>query len=528
MPRPTTNDEQTQQATTTTGVVDTVVDAIEDYVDEDQPAGIVGAAFFGGNKQKEEFYDADAERQARGLARATGGGVSYYHRMDDRTAFGDDAVAALATSLQTSLNTATSVSALKDSSVAPPSSISLTNALTVAYAETVEWQSPFVDVGSASLPTNTKNNPLTELARAAPFYRHIHVAVVAGQTIQSSNDMSTFELQWEISVQWPALWEPRIVLTGKSILTTTQQQQQQNEYIIADTTTPATNANANAILITKQVDTLDSDLLFPTIAQQFFPRFWDMYHIGMTPAAEIRIPKPVRRNGWAALLPFASSYSVVEYPRRLALQPAMVDGGTREDASAALLPNHAFGCVITTMGPAKQRYTPACGVQVQLLFNKKRNDNSIQTDDQNEEQQQLQLQNTKDGAITLEWNIPVATEFATTLALPVPATDDSETDPMAQATCRYVVTPVRRVATMSYGGGPQDADISAVRQRLYEQAVVRDGLEPLLDESGRPIFFFAMNSVKACYTEEGLGMAVYEWRPQFTKPNEVGLELKVD
>jgi hypothetical protein len=36
-----------------------------------------------------------------------------------------------------------------------------------------------------------------------------------------------------------------------------------------------------------------------------------------------------------------------------------------------------------------------------------------------------------------------------------------------------------------------------------------------------------MNSIKACYTNEGLGMAVYEWRPQFTTPNEIGIELEL-
>ena len=82
------------------------------------------------------------------------------------------------------------------------------------------------------------------------------------------------------------------------------------------------------------------------------------------------------------------------------------------------------------------------------------------------------------------------------------------------------------MATVAYGGnGPQDAEIANVRKRLYE-SVVKDGLQPKLDENGRPIFFFWQNGVKACYTEEGLGMAVYEWRPTFAKSDEVGIELE--
>ena len=84
----------------------------------------------------------------------------------------------------------------------------------------------------------------------------------------------------------------------------------------------------------------------------------------------------------------------------------------------------------------------------------------------------------------------------------------------------------RRVATVPYGGTPQDVEIADVRKKLYEQ-VTKDGLKPKVDADGRPQFFFLLNCVKACYTEEGLGMCVYEWRPEFVKPNEVGIELEM-
>jgi hypothetical protein len=44
--------------------------------------------------------------------------------------------------------------------------------------------------------------------------------------------------------------------------------------------------------------------------------------------------------------------------------------------------------------------------------------------------------------------------------------------------------------------------------------------------TNRPIFFYINDVAKACYTQEGLGMAVYEWRPSFTQPNHIGLELE--
>jgi hypothetical protein len=58
--------------------------------------------------------------------------------------------------------------------------------------------------------------------------------------------------------------------------------------------------------------------------------------------------------------------------------------------------------------------------------------------------------------------------------------------------------------------------------------VVKDGLTPKLDPAGRPQFFFWSNNVKNCYTETGLGMAVYEYRGKWAKSNEVGIELEVE
>ena len=52
--------------------------------------------------------------------------------------------------------------------------------------------------------------------------------------------------------------------------------------------------------------------------------------------------------------------------------------------------------------------------------------------------------------------------------------------------------------------------------------------KPKLDETGRLQFFFLQNiTIKASYTEEGLGMCVFELRPAFAKANKVGIELQM-
>ena len=150
------------------------------------------------------------------------------------------------------------------------------------------------------------------------------------------------------------------------------------------------------------------------------------------------------------------------------------------------------------MGPKRQRYVPTTPVEVQIIPG--------------------------DGQLQFKWTIPLAAEFLTNAELPLAGTD-KETDLRCDPQCKYEFHQRRKVATINYGGNAQDAEIADVRKRLYEK-VVTDGFKPKLSENGRPIFFFVQNNVKACYTSEGLGMCVYEWRSQATKPDEIGIELE--
>jgi hypothetical protein len=70
----------------------------------------------------------------------------------------------------------------------------------------------------------------------------------------------------------------------------------------------------------------------------------------------------------------------------------------------------------------------------------------------------------------------------------------------------------RRVATVAYGGSSQDEEVAELRKTLHQQ----------FDKDG----FFLQNDAKEYYTEKGLGMGVYDWRPKFIKANEVGIELE--
>ncbi|KAL3936561.1 MAG: hypothetical protein SGBAC_008146 [Bacillariaceae sp.] len=412
-------------------------------VKDETPAGIVGAKFFGGNKQKEEFYVQSEEDSATVKIETS------FHRfsVDPSTPSGSmfDCLlsAKVAHSLQSQVN-----DVLYEDANAPN--------FEYGFATDMEWESP-MKKGSKSL--------FQELEDALDFYKNIDLAIVSGKQLNNN----TLQFQWELSVVWPTFWAPRVHLVGTSVCL----------------------LDHESNMIVQQTDKLMDDAgIVGLVASQIKPRFWDFYHIGMTPSAE-RAPKLRFQKKWG--------YQLYEIPPRLVTCPSMVETGTREDSNAEIVPNHAFPCIIKTMGPKRQRYVPTTPVEVQI----------IPGDDQ----------------LRFKWTIPLAAEFLTNSELPL-AGSDKETDPRCDPQCKYEFHQRRKVATMYYGGSPQDAEVVNVRKRLYEK-VVNDGLKPKFDEKGRPIFFFVQNEVKACYTSEGLGMCVYEWRSKATKPDEIGIELEL-
>lgn len=452
---------------TTTVLLEEQADAalLEDE-DMEGPA-IEGSQFFGGNKQKVEFYDPIAEATAgTEFLEAVASNRTLFNRFADRRAFETNKVADLAQQLQQRINQI----------LYPDEQTDIQGAL--KYSSKLQWVTPLARKGN--------NDPLDELRSSRDFYRFVDLAITGGRS--ASNDrsgVSSFELRWELAVEWPTVWEPRILLTGTTMLDMS----------------PSGNE------IVRQVDALDhpSSDLFACIRDQILPRFWDVYHIGMTPSAELSPTIPEKTSS------LLSNYRLSRLPPRWYIQATMLDLGSREDANAAMVPNHAFGCVIKTMGPQKQRFVPTSPTQVQInLLRETYN-----------QQQQRQLQ----------WLIPMSVEYIArkgqAMSLPIPDFYVEETDnPECEPQCSFVWNGERRIATVAYGGGPQDADITDVRKRLYDK-VISDGLRPKLDASGRPCFLFFQHTVKTCFTPEGLGMAVYEWRPQFIKPNEVGIELEV-
>lgn len=434
---------------------------------EDETTGdAYGAKFFGGSAVKDELFDLVEEETATltMLEEEEEEDNLSFDRFDDKLAFPDVMGKRVGMALQDLIGT----TLLEDKY-----NVSSTEEV-ISYAKNGEWSSPIRGLGGEDKNSNT--SPLDALLNAKEFYNRCRIGIVSAKSVGSG--AKQVEIRWVLSVLWPNLWESRVSITGTSILTLSSDETQ----------------------IVKQVDSIDTDLL-STISSQFFPRFWDMYHIGMTPAAEglTKLPLSPQTKGKG----FLSTYSIYELPPTLAMRPTLIDAEGREGRAAQTVPMHAFTCLIKTAGPYRQKYTAVCPLEVSIS-------------------------KLGDGVSRITWTIPVPADTicAQGSTLSLPPRDEVNDPPRDIAGCSYEYMDRRKVATFSYGGDAQDEAVTELRKKLY-QSVTRDGLKPKLDEKGRPQFFFYQNECKNCFTEEGLGMAVYEWRPKFLGGNAVGIELQL-
>ena len=525
--------------------------------DETATDEVYGAKFFGGSAIKDEFFDPQIEEEMTRTDVVTAttvtvtttkssrtvdtDGQKTYARFYDTQAFPNDISRQFGQGLQTLVN-----SALYDNDnddqhhhhFQEQQQIPSTNVL--YSTQNFYWETPF------KKSTTTSNyTPMDEIQQALLFYKRLDIAIISctllsqspslasSSSSASSSSLLTFQVRWAISCLWPNILQSRVLLTGGSTMTA----------LVVDTTTATAttqqdtmNANNNNknnknknpfLMIQSQSDVLDvggkdgRDII-QAIAFQLQPRFWDLYHLGMTPSAEImtRIynpstssirqrPKPRNNN-------IFSSYSLFEIPPSLVYQTTVLDTGNREDRNAQHIPNQAFTCFIKTMGPSEQRYIPTSPVEIQIRSN----------------QGGVGGIGGNDTVPTITWTIQLCPEFLSysdTLPIGMDEVETKEEKEDISSTTgysNYVYTSQRLVATMPYGGNPQDKDITDLRKKLYETVVLRDGWKPKLDAYGKPIFFYLQSDVKTCFTSEsGFGMVVYDWRPQFVKGNEVGIEL---
>lgn len=521
---------------------------------ENDGKNVVGTKFFGGNSIKEELYIAEEEEMAVKLLVKDDGTRTTrqrleYNRFDDTIAFTDTFSKNVGKLLQMTINRVL----YNDDDVVG----GVESAMKWMEDPALLWDTPFPQSKKSSSSTTTSSTPMLELAIAKEFYNQLDVAILSCKTIETAvsdnTSINDVEIRWDIGIVWPNPWESRILLTGSSILKLRFDKED------------------GILVVLSQRDMLDGgNDIVGKLAAQLPPRFWDVYHIGMTPCAEL----DARYDALPPSLSFQlsslssetsqslsmtnqikqqqgkrrifSEYNLAYLPPRLVTQPSFIDTNGRDGRAAQALPNHAFTTAIRTMGPRKDKFVPVSPVEVSIS----KVDDAV-------------------GSL-VRWTIPVPPEFASNLVLPLPvigSNDDEDEDededginyvppstltinsdgrpiftppatasrtnrpppiPPVELACQYALRPTRFVATLPYSGNPQDEEVTAIRKRLYDMVVERDGYKPKLDPvTKRPIFFYLMNDTKACFTRQGgLGMAVYEWRAKWSKSNEVGIELE--
>lgn len=434
------------------------VSVLEDLEDDEKPADIVGAKFFGGSAEKDEFYDPLAEAEA-GTKFQEREAMANYEKYSDPAAFPDEISRQFAIQLQSEINNELE------------NALDMDNLKLYSF-QNIKWNSP--------LSTDKSHNPMKELKKAREFYRSLDIAIVSAKSLSSETNAKTvaeIELGWVISLVWPNAWEARAILSGTSNI----------------------NFDTEANQILSQEDFLhnggkNGKDIFGALKSQLTPRFWDLYHVGMSPSAETMQRLPISEGKG-----FLSQYNLFEIAPRLVYRPSLIDSGGRDMRQAQALPNHAFTTVIKTMGQNKESYVPVSPVEVSIQRGEEKGTNRI------------------------TWTIPVPPVLAKTTTLLIPSSEELEDE---SCTCTYEYQSKRKVATLPFGGNPQDSEVSRVRQKLYE-SVIRDGLRPKKGDDGNPCFFYLQNDGKSCFTQNGLGMAVYEWKPQFIEDNEIGIELEI-
>jgi hypothetical protein len=506
------NDEDKPQKGSSTKVKFFELD--EAFVDDGE--NVVGTKFFGGNTVKEELYIPEEEEMALELQNVMSQQTKEeieYRRFQDINAFEDDLARRVGEALQMAAN-----QILYDGTDERNNSVA-----TWTENPAIVWETPFPKsknaVGSSS--------PLMEMKASKEFYNKLDIAILCAKTIESTSDMGVVEVRWDIGAVWPNPWESRILLTGTSLLTVRDDKENK------------------IITLMKQVDKLDGHNpldLVGSLTSQLPPRFWDVYHIGMTPSAELdrrlAAMSPSQSTISRGKKSLFSSYTLSYLPPRLVMEPSLVDTNGRAGRTAQALPNHGFTTAIKTMGPNKEDFVPVSPIEISIL----------KVEDE-------------DGSL-IKWTVPVPPELASKSVLPLPVIEDEEDEnasnvlastsatmtnnpsktssqytprrpntlpPKAPQSlkCSFSLRSTRLVATLPFAGSPQDEEVTQLRRQLYQQ-VVKDGFKPKLDPvTKRPIFFFWMNDAKACFTRAGgLGMAIYEWRGDWAKSNEVGIELE--
>ena len=120
----------------------------------------------------------------------------------------------------------------------------------ISNPDTTPWDNPFVA---------TTKEYLDGLKSFSTFFIQPSLTIINTKLLNTN----TYELTYQLSFNYPMFWRPRIIIPATAILTI--------------------DNNTNKIIKIKEVWNKSVLELF---IQQFFPRWWDIFHLFTTPSPE--------------------------------------------------------------------------------------------------------------------------------------------------------------------------------------------------------------------------------------------------
>mmetsp|Transcript_4895 Transcript_4895/g.7383 ORF Transcript_4895/g.7383 Transcript_4895/m.7383 type:complete len:438 (-) Transcript_4895:82-1395(-) len=352
------------------------------------------------------------------------------------------------------------------------------------FSSTASWKSPGVD------GCKSRDEIAKELKDANEFFIMPRLCVLDAE--QRAEDEVT--LSWKWSTTWPTVHRPRLSFTGKSKLKLSDQK-----------------AVDGVPFINAVVDEWDTNWgeLFST---QFLPKPWDVYHLFLTPPADMPFYKVVERGGKGS-----SKYEIRDYAPRVVIEGKITDpSNSREDMLAQALPNWIFTGFLRMSGRKPEEYSPTSPTELQITSQ------LVSSEEEGKDPERK---------TRVTWRVGTPQEHGLDIdnedQFPNPQNfEELEEEDFLDAEVQYVLDGWRRIAVTPFNGGAQDIEVVQIRAQLLEQ-VVEAGYTPATFDNGRPKFSFLQYNIKHAFNSKNqLAVAMYEPRPFFGDGNEVLLELE--
>lgn len=343
------------------------------------------------------------------------------------------------------------------------------------------WKSPSEEcIGKEAI--------LTEVRALAEFFGAPRIEVRDTTALPSTTDgTQRCTAEWSFSGSWPAMWNPRVRITGTS----------QIEY----------HGEEGDLRIQCIDDAWQSPKdMVSLFLGQVLPRLNDLINLYNTPHAEF--------SDWY-LVEAREDYEVFQAQPHLTLQVSRnLDPTEPADQIASFLPDAVFGDEMPTRGLERDPFIAVSPVTISTEVVK-----CPAFGDQDVRR--------------VTWALPVASELgqgrAARRALPRVAVRTEEPDWM-EVHLRYVQEPGGLIAVRRFANDDTiSTSASKARQDLLT-SIERDGWRPSRrsENSGRPVFQYLQNTVKAGWRPQSghLAIAAHIPQPDQLQPNYIAIHIE--